>query len=184
MSIVYRRVQNEWELDNILDLQGRNLPGQLSETEKSTQGFVTVVHDRALLLKMNEVCPHIVAMDGDVLAGYTLCMHPDFKNEIPILKPMFKQLEGIKGLRLPYMVMGQVCIDKPYRGKGVFRQLYAALAQSLESAYGAIITEVDRLNTRSLQAHYAIGFEELQTYFTDEKEWIILQLPLVNSPLS
>ena len=39
-----------------------------------------------------------------------------------------------------------------------------------------IITEVAITNTRSLQAHYAIGFKKLSTYKTDGSYWDLICL--------
>mgnify|MGYP000294817886 CR=1 FL=1 len=57
--------------------------------------------------------------------------------------------------------MGQICIAKEYRGSGVFRGLYQNMQRFIKGSYEAIITEVDIRNTRSMNAHKAIGFKEL-----------------------
>ncbi len=37
--------------------------------------------------------------------------------------------------------------------------------------FDTIITEVDAKNTRSLQAHYAVGFQVLKTYRSAGQDW-------------
>jgi len=39
-----------------------------------------------------------------------------------------------------------------------------------------IITEVDTMNTRSLDAHYSIGFKDLKRYSANGQEWKLIQL--------
>ena len=74
-------------------------------------------------------------------------MDPYFKNEIDILKPMFQQIEESLKDQDPlfsnYIAMGQVCVDKNYRKKGIFRGLYNFMKKELKSDYTCIITEVD-----------------------------------------
>ncbi|NNE77330.1 MAG: hypothetical protein HKN31_09690, partial [Pricia sp.] len=75
-----------------------------------------------------------------------------------------------------YMVMGQICIDKAFRGKGVFRQLYETMRLTLLPEFASIITEVDAENLRSLHAHYAIGFTDLKTYRAGGRVWRLIDL--------
>lgn len=176
MTLAYKQVDNKDELQQILALQKRNLPDQLSADEREQEGFVTVSHTLELLERMNNRCPHIIAKEKGKVVGYALCMHPFFAGEIEVLKPMFAQ---IKSLGIPsenYLVMGQICIDKDYRGRGVFRRLYAEMKKVVQPVFGQIITEVDAANNRSLQAHYAIGFKELKAYEVSGRIWHLITL--------
>ncbi|MEY8020636.1 N-acetyltransferase family protein [Muriicola sp. SD30] len=175
MSVEYGRASTEKELRDILELQRQNLPEQLSEELKQREGFLTVKHSFELLKKMNDVCPHIIAKDGDRVIGYALCMHPDFKDKIPILFSMFKEIETQYGNE-SFLVMGQICIDKDYRGKGVFRGLYKSMKEAVGTEYNLIVTEVDGRNTRSLDAHLAIGFKVIKKYQSDGKDWYLITL--------
>ena len=139
------------------------------------EGFLTVSHTLPLLQKMNEVCPHVVARAEGRVVGYTLCMHPDFSDEIPILHSMFRQIESeIKDQT--YIVMGQVCVDSAYRGQGVFRGMYRAMKEALKDEFDLIVTEVDARNRRSLEAHLAIGFRVIKKYPSDGRDWYLIVL--------
>ncbi|MBT8290717.1 MAG: GNAT family N-acetyltransferase [Muriicola sp.] len=175
MPVEYGRATTEKELRDILELQRQNLPEQLSNELKQREGFLTVKHSFDLLNKMNDVCPHIIAKDGDRVIGYALCMHPDFKTEIPVLFSMFKEIETQYGNE-SFLVMGQICIDKDYRGKGVFRGLYNSMKEAVGTDYSLIVTEVDGRNTRSLDAHLAIGFKVIKKYQSDGKDWYLIVL--------
>lgn len=174
--VVYKRASDVKELDQILTLQQQNLPTNLSSDEREKEGFVTVSHSLETLTKMNEVCPHIIAKDLDLVVGYALCMHPNFAGEIEVLKPMFHQIASILPKNSTYIVMGQICVEKSYRRRGVFRRLYRKMQKHVKDKFDSIITEVDSQNRRSLEAHYAIGFENLKIYTIADKEWVIVIL--------
>jgi hypothetical protein len=180
--ISYHRVQNDEELYEILELQRRNLPTNLGDNELHEEGFVTVQHTFDILKEMNEVCAHCIAKEENYLVGYALCMDRRYKNQIEVLKPMFEEIETAinnQSSKLSnYVVMGQICIDKKYRKKGVFRGLYSYLREQLNTEYSCIITEVDQKNSRSSNAHKAVGFEVMKTYLADTKIWELIVLKL------
>ncbi|WP_052085232.1 GNAT family N-acetyltransferase [Cellulophaga sp. E6(2014)] len=74
--------------------------------------------------------------------------------------------------------MGQICVSKNHRTQGVFRGLYAHMKKHLEQKYDTIITEIDSLNNRSMQAHKAVGFKEMVRYTTNEQEWVVVRMQL------
>ena len=174
--IRYATVSSEDELLQILNLQKANLPEVLSNKELQDEGFVTVVHTLDLLKRMNKRCAHILAKSEDQVVGYALCMHPDFRREIDILKPMFREIDKVISPEAPYLIMGQICIAKPYRKKGVFRGLYQKILKSTQQEYSKIITEVDGRNQRSLTAHYAVGFQDLSQYRSNGRDWYLIAL--------
>ncbi|WP_026811268.1 GNAT family N-acetyltransferase [Arenibacter latericius] len=176
MDIQITTCTTENELQQILDLQKKNRPANLSSEEKAQEGFVTVSHTLELLSRMNAVCPHIGAKDGDVVVGYALCMHPNFGLEIEILKPMIAEINSLLPPPDPYIIMGQICIDKEYRKMGIFRKLYEAMKDTVQPKFTSIITEVDTSNPRSLNAHYAVGFTDLRTYVSGKYEWKLIEL--------
>ncbi len=177
-EIEFTRCKSQQELEQILLLQKQNLPGNISTEEKISEGFVTVSHTLSLLDEMNQVCPHVIAKSGQSVVGYALCMHPVFGDRIPILKPMFDQLLSRIPKDQTYMVMGQICIDKLFRKKGLFRGLYSLMKKELKPEYDLIITEVDAENIRSLNAHYAVGFEDLHIYNWGSQNWHLIQWKL------
>lgn len=169
MMITYKRASTD-HLQQILDIQKRALKSNISEIERLREGYITVPHTLAILAKMNDACPHILAMNGDIVAGYALTMLPSFRYEMEILTPMFETADKLLYSK-NYLAMGQICIDKPYRGQGVFRGLYNFYKAELSSSYECLFTEVATGNTRSLNAHKAIGFKVLETQITDETSW-------------
>jgi len=177
VRISYKRADTLSELNQILSLQRINLPQALSAEDQKNEGFVTVHHDLDILERMNARCKHIIATAEDEVVGYALCMSPSFRNDIPILQPMFHRIDQA----LPdakYMVMGQICIAKAFRKQGIFHGLYAFMSSQLKQDYDCIVTEVDQKNPRSMGAHKSIGFVTLLSYVADGHDWEILKLEL------
>ncbi len=174
--IQYALAASDTELEQILELQRHNLPQSISEEEKINEGFVTVHHNLQLLKEMNDACAHTIAKSEDKVVGYALSMHPKFGNSIEVLKPMFDQLKKYTSSIGNFLVMGQVCIDKNFRKQGIFRNLYLAMKDNHIPPFDTIVTEVDAANQRSLQAHYAIGFEQLGTYSSGGQDWELIVL--------
>ena len=172
MTIV-RPVEAEAELEQILALQRRNLARNLDPAEAGSQGFVTVEHTIDLLRRMHAIAPSIVAVDGPALAGYALVMPPECRTFIPVLLPMFERLDQL-GAR-DYYIMGQICLDKPHRGKGLFDALYVAHRDHLSGRYRSCITEVAERNGRSMSAHLRVGFAVIDRYRDATDEWALLE---------
>ncbi len=164
----------------IIDLQKRNLPINLSAVEMQDQGFVTVQHSLDDLLEMNRHEHNIVIKDANQIVGYLLAMTKASKSAIPILIPMFEcfdlvQFKGKPIADYNYIVVGQVCVDKAYRGKGLLDACYRAYADYFESRYAFAITEIATKNERSINAHSRIGFEEVHRYSdANGIEWSIV----------
>jgi len=92
----YKQCDSLAEIEQILDLQQQNLPASLSQKEMQQQGFLTVEHDKDLLLAMNKSCAHTIAKVDDTVIGYALSMHPKFGKQIAVLLPMFHKIEEIQ----------------------------------------------------------------------------------------
>ena len=171
------------DLPAILQLQQANLPQHITAHEALEQGFLTVEHDLGLLGEMNQACAHTIAKQGETLAGYALSMTRNFGDRIPVLRPLFElidQLEwrGRSVQGIPYILMGQVCVAKDYRGQGVFAGLYQCMQERMASDYELIITEISTRNTRSQRAHQKVGFVDMHRYQApDGENWVVVGLP-------
>lgn len=168
--ITYKRVSSDEQLQQILAIQKRALKANVSVEEQEKEGYITVPHTFTLLKTMNNASPHILAMDGDRVAAYALVMPRSFQKLMPILIPMFETGDRLLPGR-NYLAMGQICIDKPYRGQGVFQGLYEFYKSELSHTYDCLFTEVATSNIRSLKAHQKVGFKILETQTTDGTTW-------------
>lgn len=173
-SVIYKRVSNLEELKQIQVLQLENSVLNLALEEKLQEGFVTAQHSVELLKKMNTACAHIIAKDNEKVIGFALVMLPSFRNELEVLIPMFDRIDALIPVDKSFVVMGQICIAKTHRKQGIFRQLYHFYRAELQSEFDYLITEVDSINLRSMQAHEVIGFKTIESYVEAGVTWNII----------
>lgn len=63
---------------------------------------------------------------------------------------------------LNYCVIGQICIAKDFRGRGMLQRLYQEMSVAMkEVGFDFIVTGVARINLRSRRAHEDVGFRPL-----------------------
>lgn len=171
----YRPARSEAELLQILELQQANLFANIAPEVREREGFLQVRHTLSLLQKMQAACPQVIALQGNELAGYALCMHPSLGGDIPDLLPLFDFIRKTLPGDTDFRVMGQVCVAAPYRRQGHFRKLYETLQAACRPL--PIITEIASINTRSLEAHRAIGFRKLGWHQETGLRWEVVILP-------
>jgi L-amino acid N-acyltransferase YncA len=70
--------------------------------------------------------------------------------------------------------MGQICIDKNYRGKGVFNNLYQHHKKIYQTKFDLLITEISTHNPRSQKAHEKVGFKTIHNYKDVMDEWHVV----------
>ncbi|MCZ4244481.1 GNAT family N-acetyltransferase [Pedobacter punctiformis] len=175
--IQYKTADTQPELLAILDLQKANLGTNLTASEALDQGFVTVYHTLEELDRLNTIERHIIAKDEEKVAAYVLAMTAQSKFEMPVLVPMFEMFAQVSYQEklitdYSYLVVGQVCVDKNYRGQGIFDEVYKAYKKHYQGKYDFAITEVATKNLRSMKAHNRIGFKEIHRFIApDDVEW-------------
>ena len=181
--IQYLLAHDDSDLLGIINLQIANLPANISEEDYSTQGFVTLRNDLDVLRQMNESYSHVIAKDGDKVIGYTLVTTVAFAEKIPLMRSTLDHLVNIpfEGRSLSsyrFFIMGQVCVAKEYRGKGIFASLYNELKTEMKADFEFIITEIATHNTRSMRAHHNVGFVPVYKHVDNDVEWTIVMLDL------
>ncbi|ATB47194.1 GNAT family N-acetyltransferase [Corallococcus macrosporus] len=172
-------VRHRGELEHILALQQKNLKQALSADELHTQGFVTVQHDLSALERMHAMAPSIVAHQDGALVAYALTMPREARALAPVLEPMFTLFDSLQFRGKPlsgfrFYVMGQICVDKAHRGRGLFDRLYQQHREHFRDRYDLIVTEVSVRNHRSMRAHERVGFETIHTYRDATDEWAVV----------
>ena len=82
-----------------------------------------------------------------------------------------------------YFVMGQVCIHKNYRGKGIFDGLYRHMRRVMASNFHGVVTSISTRNQRSLRAHARVGFSTIHEYSTGEgDDWKLVLWDWTTTP--
>ena len=172
-------VTTEKELSQIIELSRQNAKSAVSAEDKISQGFISWTYTPDLLRQLHILQPSVIVKDGDNLAGYALvaikesaAFHNDLKAMIQHLDQLFY---GDKSLgHYQYYVMGQICVDKKYRGRGVVEMLYQKHKELFESKFDFVITEISTTNLRSLRAHEKAGFKTIHTYSDAMDDWKVV----------
>jgi GNAT superfamily N-acetyltransferase len=178
-DLIIKFSKDESILQDILDLQRINLRTNLHPDEIDSQGFLYVQHTYDSLKKICATEPAVIALDGEKLAGYALCMNKVHSMQVPELWSFFSSLDKLtyqhKALQeSTYLVCGQICIAKAYRGFNLMRRLYNTMSE-LKTKYQYCITEVSSQNIRSLNAHFKVGFKPIHEFLEENGElWHIL----------
>ncbi|MDO9038641.1 MAG: GNAT family N-acetyltransferase [Lutibacter sp.] len=180
--IIYTTSKTSQDLSGIIALQKINLLENLTENERQNQGFLSVTHSLEVLEKMQADERNITVKNKDKIVGYALAMTKKSKYDIPVLIPMFELFNIITYKEklvsnYNYIVMGQVCIHKEYRGQGLFDGVYEAFKNYFQNKYDFAITEIAATNLRSRAAHKRVGFNEIYKYYDPENvEWCVVVL--------
>jgi ribosomal protein S18 acetylase RimI-like enzyme len=156
------------ELVGIQQLQRKNLRKEIGEAEALSQGFLMAEFDMLFLNAMQAAAPAVIAKDHDEVVGYALVATQAVRDLHPLLADLFNQIDQLtfQGIALQsanYVVVGQLCVAKEYRGQGLVQRLYNYFRDSLQSNYQFGITDVAQANQRSLKAHIKTGFQVIHS---------------------
>lgn len=180
MEIEFTTASRPGDVERILALQAQNHRDVVDAATAAREGFTSVRHDRAVLQAMNRAFPSAIAVSDGRLAGYCLMMSQGFRDQVPILRPMFALLDRLHwhGEALAgnprWFVMGQVCVAREFRGLGVFDGLYRQLREMYSPQFDFVVTEISQRNPRSLRAHRRVGFETMHVYPDGEETWEVV----------
>ncbi|MEO6329175.1 MAG: GNAT family N-acetyltransferase [Ginsengibacter sp.] len=172
-------VTKEDELIQIHRLNQQNLRQYLSAEEKQQEGFVSWLYSMELLQEMHNLAPSIIVKDMDAVIGYALVTLKEAATFHRDLQIMIDNLHALSYHDKPlysydFYCMGQVCIHKDYRGKGVFNMLYQKHREIYSSRFQLLVTEISASNLRSQKAHENVGFKTMHTYHDEMDEWNVV----------
>jgi GNAT superfamily N-acetyltransferase len=170
-------------LDQILDLQRRNHFSEVPADAQASDGFVFVRHTLDTLRRLAAASPQAIALHDGRVVGYCLSLVPALQAEVPVLAPMFAQFErsAFRGRPLRefrYVVGGQVCVDRDFRGQGLLAKLYRHVGEAMAGQCDLCVTEIATRNVVSVRAHEKMGFEAIGTYSDGSEDWVIVAWPL------
>ncbi len=175
-------IAKEKDLADIIKLQKQNLVSNISKEERKQQGFVSVETPLKLLEEIAKQEGIAIARVKGRVVGYLMPMSVNHAKKVRLLDPFVERFKSIKfeGKDLndyKYCILGQVCIDKDYRGKGILEKLYEELEKRLSKKYDLGVSEIGANNPRSLHAHLdKIGLKVAEQYSADGRDWYIVIL--------
>jgi len=177
--LVTTQVTTADELQQIHDLNQLNLKQNISASERAQEGFVSWLYSIELLQQMHQLAPSIIVKDAGKVVGYALATLPEARMFHHDLEEMFQGLEAVmfKGKSLfsyQFYCMGQICIAKDYRGRGLVKSLYQKHKEVYSPHYNFLLTEISTRNPRSQKAHEKVGFRTIHTHTDTMDEWNVV----------
>nr|WP_199159175.1 hypothetical protein [Pedobacter sp. ASV2] len=178
-TITFAMASIDRHFDEIIQLQRSNHHQSLSSDQQTENGFLFAEHTVDILKKMAVRMPQIIALNKERVIGYNLAMDQSMAGDLPMLTPMFQEFEKCiyKGKPLSqyrFMVGGQVCVDKQFRGMGLLRRLYEETRRSVNDRFQMCVTEISVRNEISLKAHQKMGFQIAGSYNDGREMWNIV----------
>lgn len=163
-SLEVTRVSRPDEIIGIRDLQSLNLKQNITAEEAIEQGFLTAAYTIDYLQEMNSASRSIIAKDGDKVVGYALVATKDVRKGHDLIEGLFDAIDACeyngKSLKdVNYVVVGQLCVAKEYRGQDLVQKLYGHFRDCLSNEFTYLVTDVAKANVRSLKAHKKRGFK-------------------------
>lgn len=169
------------DFEQIIALNKVNNREAVDEKLWASEGFLSLEFGIEQLERMRGSYKHVVAKSQGQVIGYTLVLLKENREVFPFFDPMFETItaaviDGSNLRDLNYFVMAQICVEKKFRGKGVFNALYQKLANQMKSDYNKVVIEVSPKNIRSMNAHRRVGFEIIKNedYQEELVEWNVM----------
>lgn len=176
LPVTFAVATTDQHFEQILLLQKQNHYSCISEDQQEQEGFVFAAHSMELLKVMAASVPQVIALYQGKVIGYNLAMTNSMERVLPSLGPMFQEFknwnyEGKPLMDYQFIIGGQVCVDKNFRGMGLIRSLYHKTKEMAGDNYQCCVTEISTRNLNSLKAHQRMGFEILGTYNDGVENW-------------
>ena len=172
-------VTTEDELAQVNKLNQLYHKVNLTKLEQAEEGFLSWLYPVSLLQQMHNIAPSIIVKDDENVVGYALVttiesgrFHHDLRVMIDNIETLTYKDKTLSSYS--YYIMGQVCIDKDYRGKGIFSMLFQKHKEIYKGKYKLLVTEISTRNLRSQKAHEKVGFTTIHTYNDALDEWNVV----------
>ena len=167
------------ELQQILQLQKENHIRHIGETDMQSQGFVTMRHTLGILQQMHNLAPSVIIKDSNKVVAYALTMLRECRQLMRDLEPLFTLVDVLSWNNklltdYRFYVMGQICVAKEYRGRGLFDELYHHHKKIYQQQFDLFLTEISTRNQRSVRAHKRVGFKTICTHRDNLDEWDVV----------
>ena len=179
----YKRAQSEEDFRQIVELQNKNLPRALSAVEIK-DGFLSGEFTIEQFQAMNSDLCVMTCFDDDYFCGFLVASSINFNKQFPLPNAMIDCFSKVsyKGKLLteykPF-ISGPGCIDKNYRGKGIFTNLVQTVLNFLAqqpSPPDLRVALVSTENPRSINAQKKIGMDEVGQFEFNNKQLLIFAM--------
>jgi len=158
------------DIDNILTLHYKYQIDSIAQEDKK-DGFVTTAFTKEQLKELIEKEQGLfIAIKDDSVVAYIMAASWQFWSRWPMFEYMIKDLKNLRYLGQALNIdnsyqYGPICIDKSVRGSGVLEQIFDFSRDKMSKKYPILVTFVNKINTRSYEAHVRkLGLEVIQEF--------------------
>jgi hypothetical protein len=184
IAMAYYRRALAADYPEILRLNEANYRGNLTRAE-SADGFLSAVFSARQIAVMAEDLGIQLALLEDKVAGFLCAFRNDFEHGSPVVAAMIEAYERMQFLGVPLSdyssyIYGPVCIDRPFRRRGLLKGLYEAQRRHLAGLFDIGVALVSRDNPRSLEAHvFGLGMTEVGEFELNGNRYVtvVFRLP-------
>lgn len=158
------------EIDEVLNLHSKYQIDTIKEEDKK-DGFVTTsftkVQMKNLILEEEGL---FIAIQNKKIVGYAMSASWKFWSNWPMFAFMIEDLPNLTYLGQKLSVensyqYGPVCVQKEYRGQKILERLFETARESMTKKYPILVTFINKINTRSYEAHKRkIGLEVIKEF--------------------
>ncbi len=171
------------DLEGVMDLHKRYHISSINPDDKA-DGFVTTnFTPEQLQALVEKECGITIAKDGGRIISYAMAASWQFWSEWPLFAHMIQKLpehflEG-QGLTVDNSYQyGPICVDKSYRGSGVFEKVFNASLDSMAGRYPIMVTFINQINPRSYKAHtQKVNMNTVGTFQFNNNDYYMLACP-------
>ena len=141
--------------------------------------YILIEYDNELLLKVNKIEKSIVAKKGKKIVAYAIVINKAAYGLNKLFDDLIDRVNNLKYdknylNKIDYALVGQLCIRKNYRGKGLVKDIYNFFKKEYSKKYKYLITDIDERNTRSLKAHIKNKFQIIDNFYWGDSYWNII----------
>jgi GNAT superfamily N-acetyltransferase len=159
---------DEADFPAIRQINEANLFQNLSLEEAREFGFLTTHITYEFQRQLNKREPFITAKLDGGLIGYLVPL-PNYFRDMPEFMDVYSEdetyiFEGRPVVDYQFIRLGQVVVDKEFRGRGVLRALYEEMKRRYLEKYELVLVWISKYNSSSLLAHQKQGFLHLDEY--------------------
>lgn len=177
--MIYRNAKID-DLPAVLELQLKYHINTIREEEKK-DGFVTTLFSQEQLSRLiKDENGLFVAYDNNKIAGYAMAASWDYWSEWPFFRLMIEELPLLQFNKEPVTKdnsyqYGPICIDAAYRGSEVLKGLFNEARAALETRYSVLVTFINHINKRSIEAHVRkLGLHIARSFKFDNNDYYVL----------
>lgn len=168
--MVEYRIATVDDIDNVLKLHAKYQIDTIAEDDKK-DGFVTTAFTKEQLAALiDDEKGLFIGVEESEVVAYVMSGSWQFWSKWPMFAYMIKDLPNLQYIGQTLSVdnsyqYGPVCVDKRVRGTGVLEDIFEFARREMAKRYPILVTFVNKVNPRSLEAHIRkLGLEIIQEF--------------------